>query len=341
MGAVALGSLAVVVPGPVAAEEAAVTMKGETIRVEPGVSATKNVVQNDVVPGTPKRLSVVSKPAGTIATTDGWKLSVEVPSTGTYTFTYRVTTPTRSGQAKLTVISTEPDFTLKKQDDFTGPGLDKTQWEPFTTTCGCSADTQWDPSQVEVFGGTLKLHNRFVNGRWLSGGVGGWKDAFKNRYGKYEARIRYEKGFGHWAAALTWPDGKSGGKWPVDGELDFYEIFGESPWDQRGQMRQTLHYGEQVGGSHPQISAPVQKANFAAWQVAGVEWTPTSVTFTLNGRTTHTITSPGEAIPGKVMWMGFQNVIKRIDGKLPTPSADRDPVTFEVDWARIYTWNGS
>lgn len=207
--------------------------------------------------------------------------------------------------------------------------FDAGRWGKFDGGASCCPDTRWDPSMVTVRGGKLQLHTGPRNGRWLSGGVGGWGwDAAVRTYGRFDARIRFDRGTGVSATALLWP---SGGPWPP--ELDFYEIF--DSWGDRSRMQVTTHWRQ--NGQH-EVSQRVVKRDFTRWHTASVRWRRDRVAYFLDGKRIKVDTAPAR-IPRGDMWLGFQTHAHKRNGRyVPLPRGRRS-VALEVDWVKVYRRN--
>ncbi|WP_460794326.1 glycoside hydrolase family 16 protein [Nocardioides pacificus] len=217
-------------------------------------------------------------------------------------------------------------WTFVTGDEFGTSGLDTTKWEPFNGRPGCCPDAFWDPSQVEVSDGTLKLHTSMKNGRWVSGGVGGWDwDQGARTYGRYDARIRFDAGKGVSAAALLWP---SDNVWPP--EIDFYEI--AETWGDREKMMMTTHWGTP---SDHRLSQRFVDGDFTQWHTASVRWSADEIVYLLDGQVMKVETDKVR-IPDTLMWVGLQTHAHKIDGAWPTLPAGKSSIALEVDWVRIY-----
>lgn len=187
---------------------------------------------------------------------------------------------------------------LKFSDEFEGSSLDLTKWHPNWFGSSPTAVTQpvndaevscYDPAQVEVSGGTLRLTAvaatkagcvkkdgstaSYASGLVMSNGL------YNFTYGYVEARIFLPPGTGtpqNWAA--FWTDGQN---WPQDGEIDIMETLGGG-----ASTRWTYHYDSDTGPgeSHAQITAP--KSNLIAdsgWHVFGAHWQAGKITFYYDG----------------------------------------------------------
>jgi len=209
-------------------------------------------------------------------------------------------------------------------DDFTGRSLDTARWGAYEGEPGGDPGGWWDPSHVVVRDGVANLETyrdrRFGN-RWVSGGMSS-AHGLRQTYGKYLVRFRVDRGDGVQAILLLWPsyDTSSGA------EIDFAENGGGN----RDHVSATLHYG-----SGRQIQRSVD-ADFTRWHVAGVEWTPGRVAYTLDGRTWAVVRSSG--VPATPMELDAQTQAGTCgDPDQPCPDA-RTPrrVTMQIDWVVAY-----
>jgi hypothetical protein len=92
-------------------------------------------------------------------------------------------------------------------------------------------------------------------------------------YGRYAVRFRADPLPGYKIAWMLWPDS---GVWPRDGEVDFPESNLDSP------MCAFMH--RLGGGGGADQDAYCTGSTYVDWHTAVIEWTPSSVTFLLDGR---------------------------------------------------------
>jgi beta-glucanase (GH16 family) len=216
------------------------------------------------------------------------------------------------------------------RDDFNRP-LDERHWGRYEGQPGGDPGGWWDPSHVVVRGGRLRLETyrdpRFGN-RWVSGGLSS-SHAVRQAYGRYEVRFRMDQGHGVAGIMLLWP---SADHWPP--EIDFGETGGERP--RRDEMSATLHYG----ADNSQIQRSVRR-DFTRWHVLGVEWTPRTLVYTLDGRPWATVRSAH--VPAEKMELDLQTQAGTCgDRYAPCPDATTPArVTMEVDWVRIDAYRGA
>lgn len=234
--------------------------------------------------------------------------------------------PAPGGTHQIPAPAVSDGWTLVTADEFDAAGLDTSKWVPYVGVPGCCADTRWDPSQVEVSGGTLKLHTSREDGVWRSGGIGGWDWAGGARtYGRFDVRIRFDAGTGVSAAALLWP---SDNVWPP--EIDFYEI--AETWGDRSRMMVTTHWPSASGR---QLSQHVSTGDFTQWHTVSVRWSADAIVYLLDDQVVKVETDPAR-IPDTRMWVGLQTHTHRIDGAWPTLPPGTSSVALEVDWVRVY-----
>jgi beta-glucanase (GH16 family) len=202
-------------------------------------------------------------------------------------------------------------------DEFDGAALDEDHWSPYK---GRTTDDvgQHDPDNLSVSDGTLKLTSRGDTSAGLA-----WDDGQK--YGRWEARVRSEKGNGFGPVMLLWPDAED---WPEGGEIDIMEI----PKGDRTKAIFTVHWGE----DNQQDGKSVQ-GDFTQWHNFAVEWTPDHIVGYVDGEEIYR-TDNADAIPPRSMHFAMQQDIGPY-GKdwIPAPDASTPATcTFEIDWVRIY-----
>ncbi len=212
-------------------------------------------------------------------------------------------------------------FTLRFQDDFDAPLDTKNSWTIFN---GPGNGTNGPKSSLNTFvqNGVLVLRATQINGVWYGAGVSSAK-AVSQTFGKYEMMIRFAPGKGIRTAALIWPN--SG--WPP--EVDFYEISDTY----RTINRLTNHYKSSTSNNTMEHAS--YTGDLTQWHVVGLEWTPTSLSFTLDGVVMKVITSN---VPQQSMWFG-QNVALKGGTKGPDETTPAT-VDAELDWVKIYSYTG-
>ena len=203
-------------------------------------------------------------------------------------------------------------------------------WGRYSGEPGGDPGGWWAPSHVVVTHGVLNLEtyrdSRF-GGRWVSGGVSS-APALTQTYGKYEVRLRVDRGMGVAFVALLWP---SNGSWPP--EIDFAENGGES--SSRDAIAATLHYGR----DNLQIQRSL-KVDLTHWHVLGVEWLPGKLVYTVDGHTWATVR--GGAVPSQHMEMDLQTQAGTCgQSDAPCPNTQTPGyVGAQIQWVKAYAYRG-
>jgi beta-glucanase (GH16 family) len=155
----------------------------------------------------------------------------------------------------------------------------------------------------------------------------GWaqlNSAMSNQvYGKYLIRFRLDAVSKLAIAPLLWPVDN---QWPAHGEIDFAE-------DDIGnrQIYANTHYAGPNNANYWLMNKAPTAANAADWHTWGVEWTPTSLTFTVDGAAWGTVTNI-DAVPQTKMYLGF--VMNCFNGACP----EGMDAHWEIDWMTIYSY---
>jgi len=183
--------------------------------------------------------------------------------------TYPVGTPDGTEPSGMAPPSADAmnGYTQSYVTDFSGSSL-PSGWGTFSGTPGSDPGSQWAPSHVTVGGGLLNLNtwrDPAYNNDWVTGGV--CQCGTSSTYGAYFIRSRVT-GPGPTQVELLWPTGK----WPP--EVDFNESGGTT-----SQTSATLHFGSNNGQDQRRLNIDLTQ-----WHTWGVIWTPTSVTYTVDGR---------------------------------------------------------
>lgn len=137
-------------------------------------------------------------------------------------------------------------------------------------------------------------------------------------YGRYSVRFKSAAIPGYKTAWLLWPDS---GVWPLDGEIDFPE----------GNLNSTvsafMHWQGATSGS--QQDAYPTTDTYTSWHTATTEWTPTAVTFILDGQTIGVSTAN---IPATPMHWVLQTETST-DGTAPSDTAAGH---VDIAWVAVY-----
>ncbi|WP_256788003.1 glycoside hydrolase family 16 protein [Frankia sp. AvcI1] len=210
-------------------------------------------------------------------------------------------------------------------DSFNGTALDTKRWAIYDSPQVKLMPRS--PENVAVSDGALRLTGWIDSaGRDVSGGVA---SRINLQYGRWEARVRAERGSGYSAVVLLWPQSEH---WPTDGEIDILEV----PDPERQVGGNFLH----LGSDNRQIENKLY-ADFTQWHTVGVEWLPNRITYYLDGKAVWTVTRPTNShernmIPTKPMHMTLQHD-RGCFQLIPCRNAQTPPtVSMYVDWIKIY-----
>ena len=215
-------------------------------------------------------------------------------------------------------------WTLAYRDEFTGTQLGP-GWGKYSGPIVSTPGGVWDRSHVQVGGGLATLTTAKVNGVWTSGGimntVGG-----KQKYGKYEIRMRVDKAMGVKWVALLWP---ASGAWPGDGEIDFAEDGGGHRKGAAGTVIYSLDR-KAVWKQQHKVTA-----DFSQWHTVGVEWTKGRVDFTLDGAAWGSVRMAH--VPSTPMNLAIQTEAGSC-GKWMTCTDASTPATtrLQIGWVAVY-----
>jgi hypothetical protein len=195
--------------------------------------------------------------------------------------------------------------------------LRSSQWFLFQGVPKGDSAGLFEPSHVTIGGGTLKINtyrDRNYGNNWVSGGAGLW--SVHPTYGAFFIRSR-ETGVGADDVELLWPQNN---QWPP--EIDIDET-GNNP----NSETWTVHFDtptDQVQGT--------KQINILAWHTWGVIWTPTAITFVVDGYAYGQVTNTSE-IPNLPMTLDLQ--MQSWCGI--SPECPTKPSSLIIDWVAVYT----
>jgi beta-glucanase (GH16 family) len=209
-------------------------------------------------------------------------------------------------------------------------GVSPRRWVRYTGQPGGDPGGYWSPSHVFASGGILHLatyRDARFGGRWVSGGLSS-RRALRQRYGKYEVRLRVAAGKGIAFAALLWPMNE---RWPP--EIDFAENGGGTA--RRNLMTATLHWGR----TNHEIQDTVH-GDFTRWHTLGVEWLPGSLRYTIDGRVWAQVN--GSQVPAQRMVLDLQTQAGTCGDRFnPCPDATTPSlVEAQIAWVQAWRWTG-
>ncbi|MGA2306290.1 MAG: glycoside hydrolase family 16 protein [Acidimicrobiales bacterium] len=203
-------------------------------------------------------------------------------------------------------------------NDFLGTSL-PSGWETFTGVPGNDPQGQFGSAHVTVNGGLLRLNtwrDPAYNNEWVTGGL--CQCGFSQTYGAYFVRSRVT-GAGPTEVELLWPTSNT---WPP--EIDFNESGSVTK-----STSATLHYG-----TSDHLDQRTLMIDGTHWHTWGVIWTPTSITYTVDGRAWGRVTKSAE-IPDQPMELHIQQQTEcSLSYECPTA-----PESMYVDWVAEFTPN--
>jgi hypothetical protein len=264
--------------------------------------------------------------------------SSSTTTTASTTSTTPVTTPVATGPSTTygtgTADSSQPSgmdppganalagYTQTYVTDFPGTSL-PAGWYTYSGTPGGDPGALWASSHDVVGGGMLQLEtyqDPAYNNQWVSGGLK--MSGISQIYGAYFVRSRVVgTGTGPDDVALLWPANNS---WPP--EVDFNETLGSDT-----SSTATLHYG-----STNNMDYRTASIDMTQWHTWGVIWTPTSITYTVDGVVWGTVAVASE-IPNTPMTLDLQQQTMcdaGVNWGCPTT-----PQSMDVNWVAEYAPN--
>lgn len=245
-------------------------------------------------------------------------------------------------------VSTDPsngrssecvEWKLRCFEDFNGSQLDGKLWRRIR-----KGGSDWNRHMskredlVAVSGGQLHLHG-VKNGDlaqdrrpMLTGGVS-TKGRFAMKYGKVEVRCRLEAQKGAWPAIWMMPENCSSVKWPDCGEIDIIERLNFDNF-----VHQTVHSAwTKKNPANPPYSGK-GKIDPDGWNIFGLEWTPESIVWTVNGEVTHSYRKVGDD-PLRYPWTTpfFLMIDMQLGGEwVGRVDMNTLPVSMHIDWVKFY-----
>jgi beta-glucanase (GH16 family) len=219
-------------------------------------------------------------------------------------------------------------YSLAYSTDFTGSSL-PSGWQAYSGAPGASdPGSQWSASHTVVSGGLLTMNasqDPAYNNEWVTGGVS--QGGVSRKYGAYFVRSR-ETGGGPTLVELLWPTNNS---WPP--EIDFDETDGPA------NQTSATNIWAVNGGTKSQQQSRLS-IDMTQWNTFGVIWTPTSITYTVNGKAWASFTNAAD-ISSTPMTLALQQqtwcgAAAGLDDENACPTA---PESMLVDWVVEYTAN--
>lgn len=227
---------------------------------------------------------------------------------------------------------------LKFTEDFKGTKLNEKLWTRID-----KGHPDWcknmslRPDLVTVSGGQLHCWGKRNDDKSsdpraiLTGGVM-TKGKFAMRYGKIEFMMKLEDGQkGAWPAVWMMPETAVRG-WPNDGEIDIVERLNSDDF-----TYQTVHFGN--GTARDLTHGGRGRIKNGEWNIYGLEWTPESIAWTINGVETFRHTKSPNDDELKFPWTTpFYLMIDMQLGGSWVGAVDEStlPKAMHVDWVKFY-----
>ncbi len=261
------------------------------------------------------------------ATTAPTKVPTNAP-TPTKQVTAAPTTP--ANNSGLPPAPSGQSWAYRWGDEFNGTSIDTSKWQIDNKTRAEDPNkTYYIPQNASVSNGTLKLlvkHETYSGANYTGAMLELTGNYRRNRYGYFEARIKYNfQGPGWWAN--FWMCGVD--QWPP--EFD-NEIVAQHP----GAVYLANHYKDASGTDRS--SNTYGALDYNQWHTYGVLWLPGKpVQFYLDGKLAFTASSPSQNPPTVDMYMALRAGAYYNSTWGGTPNSTTVyPGSAEYDWVHVY-----
>jgi beta-glucanase (GH16 family) len=228
--------------------------------------------------------------------------------------------------------------TLIWSDEFSGSELNLNQW---TYDIG-QGDWGWgnneqqyytnSSSNVSVENGYLNItaiNEQFGAASYTSARIKS-KGLFDFTYGRVEARIKVPVGQGLWPAFWMLGANIDNVSWPQCGEIDVMEHINNET---------IIHGTHHYNNNGWQYSGGSVSCDASEFQVYGIEWSPSSIQWFLNGVMFHETNIGSGAVSKEEFHEPFFFLINlAVGGNWPGPpnGATQFPAVMQVDYVRVY-----
>ncbi|MGI4733853.1 MAG: discoidin domain-containing protein [Janthinobacterium lividum] len=229
-------------------------------------------------------------------------------------------------------------------DEFNGPGIDQSKWS-FEINGDGQGTGQLDyttdrPENAKIVNGQLVLSilkEEYKGLHYTSARLRTYRK-FDTQYGRIEARVKgvYSQGngFAFWMLGSDYETVT----WPKCGEIDIFENTGRLPSHNIG----TAHFAGPDGGDQ-MSQGSVDLPNGQRWaddfHVAGIEWSPTHITWTMDGKPYHTLdlTNPLNGYRPFNRPFFLLLSVGMGGGYSGNPDATTvSPMSATIDWVHVY-----
>jgi beta-glucanase (GH16 family) len=168
----------------------------------------------------------------------------------------------------------------------------------------------------------VRAQNRPMGGRSYTSGQASTR--FDFQYGRVEIRAKMPKGQGFWPALWMLPsDGSTSGWLP---EIDIYESI-----NNEGRYFGNHHFP--TGSGQSQLGPIPVNTDTTAWHVYGFDWTPDSLTWTLDGQPVVSTTNVAASNQHRM----FLLITFALGGSWPGPPDGSTPWPSEmqIDYVKV------
>ncbi|MBD1420819.1 glycoside hydrolase family 16 protein [Sphingobacterium chuzhouense] len=245
------------------------------------------------------------------------------------------------GVTPSTPVGNNPMLNLIWYDDFNGEKIDEKKWSfagrgnpDWKKYCTDSEEVTYVKDGCLYLKAIKNKTQDSDTAKYQTGCVFTY-DNFSFRYGKVEVSVKMKGGKGAWPAIWMMPEASIYGGWPKSGEIDIMERLNND-----GFVHQTLHseYTYSLGITNPTNTATAS-IDVDAFNTYAVEWTPTLLMFSVNGK--KTFVYPKVDGKGYQQWPFDQNfhliLNQAVGGAWVGAVDDADlPVEMLVDWVKVY-----
>ncbi len=246
----------------------------------------------------------------------------------------------------LALVPAHADWRIIWADEFNGPPGTAPDHAKWSYDLGAGG---WGNEELEIYtsrpanvfqdgDGNLVIRSvRMPDGSFTSARLK-TKGHFTVQYGRIEARIKIPYGQGIWPAFWMLGDDIKSAGWPKCGEIDIMENIGKEPSIVHGSM-----HGPGYSGNTPlteKFELPAGQRFADDFHVYGVEWSPDTVIFSVDGHAYYTVT-PANVPTGK-KWVYdhpfFLILNVAVGGSWPgsPDSTSVFPQNMLVDWVHVW-----
>jgi hypothetical protein len=216
-------------------------------------------------------------------------------------------------------------------DEFDGPTLNNANWAAQDGPNNANQELEYyRPGNATIQNGALVLEAReeAYGGKNYTSGKISSRNKQSFTYGRISARIQLPATVGMWPA--FWMLG-TGGRWPVDGELDIMEARGRVP----NSIDGTAHWGTNNANYGKSYAFP-SGTDISTYHVYTLEWSATTLSWSVDDAPVYVTMSPIDACFTKSFYFIFNLAVGgSFDGN-KTPPAGMANQQMLVDWVRVY-----